>query len=402
MKWTRLAVILGILLAAAGLVTWALWGRLEWKEQDVWVGYSGEARVNDFLAAQRLLERMGQRTSSIRGLPGGKRMPDRNDVVILPRRQVRISPGQAADLIEWVKRGGLLIAEGLVPESREAESTQDPIFEALGARMVWRPERDLGPVAPGLGAGPGAAPSFDPKTFDETHRTVRVAMDGTTYRVRLGAWRELLDPRDAAVHAAGNDSGLKLLQYELGDGRVFLCTELACFDNGNLAEEDHAAFLAALVLDWAKDNRTWIVYREEPPSLTAWLQDNAWMPLAALAVVTVAGLWQASARFGPRIPNPPENRRSLLEHLAACGRFQWVQRDGVSLLRATREATLSRIHRVHPGWGHLEPSELHTRLAEFSGLSESRIARALLSERFTDARAFTEAIQTLDLIRKKL
>jgi len=89
MKWTRLAVILGILLAAAGLVTWALWGRLEWKEQDVWVGYSGEARVNDFLAAQRLLERMGQRTSSIRGLPGGKRMPDRNDELWRPEGHPR-------------------------------------------------------------------------------------------------------------------------------------------------------------------------------------------------------------------------------------------------------------------------------------------------------------------------
>lgn len=399
MKWTRLAIVLGLLLAVAGLATWALWDHLEWKEQDVWVGYSGEARVNDFLAAQRLLERMGQRTSSLRGLPDGRHMPGRNDVMILPRRQVRLSPGQAADLVGWVRQGGLLIAEGLVPESREASDTQDPLFEALGARLVWRPERDL---TPATGLMPGTTTGFDPKTFDETHRTLRVELDGTPYHVRLGAWRELLDPKGEAVHAAGNDSGIKLLQYELGDGRVFLATELTCFDNGNIAEEDHAAFLAALVLDWAQGNRAWIVYREEPPSLTAWLRDHAWMPLLALAVVTTAGLWQASARFGPRIPDPPESRRSLLEHLAACGRFQWAQRDGVTLLRATREATLSRLHRVHPGWGHLEPTELHTQLAEFSGLSTTRIARALLSERFADARDFTEAIQTLDLIRKKL
>jgi hypothetical protein len=72
------------------------------------------------------------------------------------------------------------------------------------------------------------------------------------------------------------------------------------------------------------------------------------------------------------------------------------------LLRATREATLSRIHCVHPGWGHLDPPEFHARLAQISDLDELRIARAMLSERFTDAKDFTEAIQTLDFIRKKL
>lgn len=398
MRGARITVTLTIILAVAGLMTWALWGRLEWKEQDVWVGYSGEAKVNDFLAAQRLLEHLGQRTSSIRGLPSRKHMPSRNDVVILPRRQVRLSPGQTSDLIEWVKGGGLLITEGLIAESREADATEDPIFQALGARMVWRPERDL---APGE-SRPGSPPNFDPKTFDEANRTLPVAMGDKTYRVRLGAWQELVDLRGEAVHSAGNASGIKLLQYEVGDGRVLLCTELDGFDNGNIAEEDHAAFLAALALDWASANKVWIVYREEPPSLTAWIGANAWMPMVALLVVTVAGLWQASARFGPSIPNPPENRRSLLEHLSACGRFQWNQREGITLLRATREATLSRIHRVHPGWGHLDPPELHARLAQFSKLDELRIARALLSERFTDAKDFTEAIQTLDLIRKKL
>lgn len=396
MRWARPLTVIGLLLAVAGLLTWALWGKLEWSERDVWVGYSGEARVNDFLASQRLLERMGQRTSSIRGLPIGKRMPGRSDVLLLPRRQTRITPGQAEALIEWVSHGGLLITEGLTPESRDAEETQDPIFKAVGARLVWRPERQEEAVAPGV------PPPTDLKTFDETNRDVRVEIDGRGYRVRLGAWRELLDLGGEAVRAAGNNSGIKLLQYDLGQGRVILCTELSCLLNGNLAEGDHAGFLSALVLDWGPDNRAWIVYREEAPSLWNWLRDNAWMVMGALGLVIVAGLWSAASRFGPRIPDPPEGRRSLLEHLTACGRFQWAQRDGVSLLRSSREATMTKIHRVHPGWGHLEFQELCTRLAEFSGLGEVRIARALRKEIIKEPREFTEAIQTLDLIRKKL
>lgn len=328
MRWARTSIVAGILLAVAGLLTWALWGKLEWSEREVWVGYSGEARVNDFLAAQRLLERMGQRTSSIRGLPGARHMPGRNDVLILPRRQVRITPGQVETLIDWVKSGGLLIAEGLIAESPEAEETQDPVFRAAGARMVWRPERG---AMGNIGMGP--VPGVDPKTFDENNRTLRVEIHGQRYRVRLGAWRELLDLGGEAVQTAKNDSGIKMLQYDVGKGRMILCTDLSCLDNGNIAEEDHAGFLSALVMGWAAGNRAWIVYREEPPSLWRWLRDNAWMVMTALVLLAGTGLWHAASRFGPRIPNPAEGRRSLLEHLTACGRFQWAQRDGVSLLR---------------------------------------------------------------------
>ena len=65
MSRARLPILLGTLLAAAGLVAWFLWGRLEWSEREVWTGYSGEARFNDFLACQRLLERMGQRARDV-------------------------------------------------------------------------------------------------------------------------------------------------------------------------------------------------------------------------------------------------------------------------------------------------------------------------------------------------
>jgi hypothetical protein len=398
MRGARIAIVVGIILAVAGLITWALWGKLEWSEQDVWVGYSGEARVNDFLAAQRLLERMGQRTSSIRGLPVGRRAPGKNDVLILPRRQVAMSPGQASDLINWVKKGGLLIVEGLTPESREAGETQDPLFRAVGARLIWTREKQN--LEANIGGNP--ATGTDTKDFDEKNRDLTVDLDGHTYKVRVGAWEELLDWSGQATRSAKNDSGIKMLQYDLGDGRVILCTSLACIANGSIAEEDHAGFLSALATDWASGNRVWIVYREEPPSLWTWLRDNAWMIMISFAILVCISLWQAAARFGPRVPDPVEGRRSLLEHLLACGRFQWAQRQGVSLLRSAREATLSRIHRVHPGWGHLDPHELCARLAEFSGLAEDRIARALHKDNLREPREFTEAIQTLDLIRKQL
>ena len=393
MKRTRLTVALGSVLLILGLVAWALWTHLEWSEREVWTGYSGEARFNDFLASQRLLERLGQRAASVRGLPAGRHAPGRNDVLLLPSRRARITPWQAASLMTWVQHGGLLVAEGFLPESREAAITQDPLFQTLGARLVWVPER------PGENAQPGAG-SVDLKSFDEANRTAEVRLDGQVLRVRLGAWRELLDLGGRAVRTVRNASGAKLLQYDVGQGRVILCTELACFSNPLIAEEDHAAFLAGLVKGWAPDNKVWIVYRETSPSLWMWLRDHAWRAVAALAVLAAAALWHAASRFGPPIPDPVEGRRSLLEHLLACGRFRWAQHSAGRLLDAGRDAALARIHRTRPGWAHLEFPEFCARLSEVSGLPPERIARALRTTSCATPHEFTETIQTLEHLRK--
>ncbi|HNX31863.1 MAG TPA: DUF4350 domain-containing protein [Holophaga sp.] len=394
MRWARLSILAGTLVAAAGLLAWALIGRLEWSEREVWTGYTGEASYNDFLACQRLLERMGQRASSIRGLPAGKRMPARNDVVLLPMRRERITPGQAEALMGWVARGGLLVTEGLTAESREAAVTQDPVCRAVGARLAWVPEWNGGGLAPGK-------MTVDPKAFDEANRNVQVVIDGRGYTVRLGAWRQLLDLGGRAARSAGNASGIKLLQYDLGRGRVVLCTDLSCLANGNLAEADHAGFVSALVQGWGPGNRVWIVYREEAPSLRRWLGDHAWRVLGALAALLAAGLWNAAPRFGPLVPDPHEPRRSLLEHLAACGRFQWARRGGLPLLAAARQAALARVHRAHPSWGHLDSGALCDRLAGVTGLAAENIDRALHQASIPDPREFTEAIRTLELIRKR-
>ncbi len=415
---SRALVILGIILAVAGLLLLSFWGKLEWSEQTVWSDYSGEANTNNFLATQRVLTRLGKTASSVRGLPSTHHTMGPGDILILPRRYIHLTDGQVESIMDWVKEGGLLIAVGTSPESREESETQDPLFSAIGARATVRNDppkngTDLGEPEPKPNPKPGLEPPEPQKSdnsasetaqdaYADANRVTTVLLDGRVYRVELGEWLQLLDLSGKATKSIGNNSGVKLLQYEVEKGRVVLCTELDCLNNWKICEYDHTDFLWALVSKWGSQNRVWIVYREEPPSLRQWIRDYAWMVVVSLVTLILASLWHAGSRFGPRTPEPALGRRSLLEHLAACGRFQWSKHEGLSLLKAAREATIQKIHRVHPGWAHLAPQELCTRLAQFSGLEELRILRALRHERLSDPREFTEAIQTLDLIRKKL
>lgn len=386
-NWIRRLAVMGLLAAAVGAVAWFLVRNLEWKEQRVWVGYHGEAETNDFLAAQRLLIRLGRDTHSIQGLPVLKELGDR-DILMLPRRRLRLTPGQVQDVMGWVKKGGLLVAEGTFAEDADSDRVNDPLFQALGIRMV---SNGLKPLTEEKGED--SKTYEDRKTaFEREHGVEKLKINDTECSVDLGAYNQLevLDKSEAPD---------KVMCLKRGDGFCFLFTNLKALNNRELDKHDHADFLAALVSHRPAAAKVWIVYQEQPPSLMAWLKANAWMVLMAFAALTVLALWRGLRRLGPPLPDPSLDRRSLLEHLAAAGRFQWTVRDGEALLAAGQEALVAHLWRAHPPIAALSPDEQVAALAERSGLSEHRVFKALRYGRLSDPRDFTEAIQTLELLR---
>lgn len=385
-----LTVFMGLLLGLSFYVR----AHLEWGERRIYQGYSGEARYNDFAAAQRILRRTGREADTLAVLPEAGEFPSSRDLILIPRRHLRLSPGQVEALLHWVDEGGTLVLTGAWEEKREDADSQDPLLEALGARVV-----------PGL---PEPAPSAEETPEERKERLARegladVEVKGRRYTADLGWSRELEargDRSRAESEVKDRRGRLKVLEFAHGHGVVVLFASLECFANWNIAEHQHADLLWALG-DLAK-GKAWFVDREERPSLGAWLRRHAWMVLAAATLLIALTLWRALPRFGPRLPDPPEARRSLLEHLAACGRFQWRQREGEPLLQATREGLFRVLRRTHPAWAALPPDELSRQLAGFAGLPEERVFKALRYDRLAEPREFTDAIHTLDLLRKKL
>lgn len=379
------------LLLGAALGLW-IYAHLEKGERQIWVGYQGEARYNDFLAAQRLLEKMGSNTKSLWRVPTEEDLKT-IDALVLPRRGRRLSPGQTQSLLAWVDRGGMLLAEGAWSEEGDGLSSQDPLFAAFGVRKRYNiPEKkDVAPAP--------EEPQDDEEKTPEKKPHVLVSVGGQTYRLELSTWATLEHSGTAAAADIRNALGTQALVFKRGKGQAVLMTSLAFLSNDEITAGDHAPFLVGLAGGY---DRVAIVVREEAPSLLAWLKEHARLPLLVLALLTSLAIWWGLPRFGPRIPDPSPHRRSLLEHLAACGRFQWRHRDGRSLLKAAREAMMARLQRVHPAWAALPPDQLCARLATFSGLSETRIFHALRYDTAPQSRDFIDAIQTLDFIRKKL
>jgi hypothetical protein len=391
-RWDRVRVagLILLALAALGALGWYVARNLERSDARVWVGYHGEAETNGYLAASRLLTRLGRETHPVRGIPLAKAM-GKTDALILPNRRLRLTPGQVKDLKAWVEGGGLLVAEGTFAENADSARVSDPLFQAFGARMV-----QSGLEAPAYKPGEaykGFAKRL--KDFEEAHGVVEVNLNGAVCRVDLGAYNRIESAQEGAILGADG----KFFFDQPCDGTVLLFTSLDALGNGQIAAHDHADFAATLVSRRPAGAKVWIVYQEEPPSLAAWLRVHAWMVLIALALLILLGLWRGLRRLGPPLPDPVLDRRSLLEHLAAAGRFQWSVRGGEALLAASQAALKERLWRAHPALAALPPEALIAALAERSGLPEMRVFKALRYGRHADARDFTEAIQTLELLR---
>ena len=90
---------------------------------------SGEARLREFLAAERFAERMGLRTGELRSVPELEKLAP--GVLLLPNRRQALDAPHIARLLGWVQAGGHLIAEAEFP------GVADPLLDTL---RVKRPD----------------------------------------------------------------------------------------------------------------------------------------------------------------------------------------------------------------------------------------------------------------------
>ena len=77
----------------------------------------------------------------------------------------------------------------------------------------------------------------------------------------------------------------------------------------------------------------------------------AWLPLL---LALLAWLWARMQRFGPLLPPPAAERRSLLEHIVASGEHSYRYGYAHLLHAAVRDAFLARLRRRDPQAAALE------------------------------------------------
>lgn len=332
----RWLIVLAMLLLGAAGTAWFLssYDRVPVKER---VPASGEARMREFLAAERFAERMGLAARELRTLPDLDRLGP--GALILPNGRQAFDDARIQRLIAWVQSGGNLLVEA------EALPVEDRLLDSLG-------------VERGGSAQAMARP--------------RVAVPGGRELVVLFPDRMSVRTRvETTLHAAD-----RLVSYPVGKGQVTVATSLDFARNGLVGGDDHAEFLWALLqLTGARELQ--VYFRPERLSLTGFLVEHAAPALAASAALLALWLWRIAPRFGPVAPDLPPARRRLLDHIRASGRYFWTQGLRARLVTAARDSALRAVGRSQPDFASISSTEKQERLAALMGGSPGEAARFL-------------------------
>lgn len=315
-----------------------------------WVGPSGEARLRDFLAAQRFAQRMGMKVSEVRSLPELSALPAQG-VLLVPHHRQQMPTARMDDLVAWVERGGHLIVEA------ESLATPDPLLERLGVK----------------------------RSMVEAMKKPMVIEHGER---KLTAYLQSAMKVETADGDVRLRAGPHLISWARGRGLVTAASTLSFARNPrwddflmakrpgtSIGALDHAELLWTIVSltsgrepTLAPRYELQVYFRPERLSLTGFLRENAAPALLSGLLLLALWIWSIVPRFGPVAPDTPPGRRRLLDHLRASGRYYWAKGLRSRLVVAARDAALRRIARAQPDFANAPQAE---RIARLSALIQS-------------------------------
>jgi hypothetical protein len=437
-----------ILLAAAAIAGMGALGAWWWHSalEQVWEARSAESEAahhNRMLAATKLLQHGGHKVT-VAGSLGElalDKLPD--GTLLLADASGVMEQDKAARLLAWVRRGNTLVAqprwitpaesdllaeeigqaeqeEGVqakddaVEEDAEDEEPQAALAtaeEKAGDSKEELVEND--PIAARLGVRLFTilyAPPCDEKHAGKRCKPVakgkhkeplrRLQLPGTVHMLELDAGRsKLISMPEAAEPLWSDEDSTTVRVYQEGKGKIVILAD-DFFNNKELREHDHGELLLALAALNLSATHVAIVQNLDALPWYRLLWKHYSMALLALAALLALLFWAAVRRFGPVLPQPVVERRSLMEHIDASGAWLWKNKGGAQvLLDAAREDTLAVIRRRAPALFRMPETELVAALARMCDLPEDQVTQALYQAAAPTALHFTRQIRILQELR---
>jgi hypothetical protein len=375
---TTRALVVGAIVCLLGVI--AIWflKNYDYVTDRERTGLRGEARRNAYLAADKMMDRLGMPADEMRSLGELFKLPPSGVLVIGEEREV-LTPQLREKILHWVEQGGYLVTEDTYAEN------SDPLLDTFQVRRIENDEEKLG----------------EDVDLDDWP-LVEIQLPGSERAFKVLMHEHQSIERTESLVYARTKYANHVLHFRHGKGYVTVLNSMWFMHNVAIGKHDHAAFVHAM-LRLAPD-REGIVFFNQPEdlSLSAWLLEHALAVIIATAAAVLLWLWRIIPRFGAILPDPVRKRRSLLEHLRACGRFEWATHCGPQLLEAARELAWRRMARAHPELAAMNEGEADRHVAALSDLQPEEIDRLMRKRATIGEQDFIRSIQVFQRIHAQL
>lgn len=372
----RRSLLLTLIFAVplAALIAWWL-HEFEYVSIEVDQPLRGEARYNPLYALKKTLQ-----AQSIEVAVGGDAGFDVDalavgDALVLTSDVRLIDQYRTDQLFDWIESGGHLIFE-LPPVDDDASV---PMVEALGIHVT----------AHASCLGWPAAGSKPEKKNPISCFSTRFHPDEEDY----------LD--DFIWHWGNAEDGYLMGRQLIGDGSVFVASDLDFLDNRSLDDPGIAALAWQILAPALGHGKAHLVYASDVPPLHVLLVRRGWPILLPLVLALFGWLWLRSQRFGPLLPLAAPDRRALLEHVQAAGEFAFHRGRALAMYAAVHRMFIARLRRRDPALAALEGEALVQALAERTQLAAASIRQALQPVDLARPDQFLATIKTLMQLRAK-
>ena len=375
-------VVLLLILAGTLFAAW-FFTTHEKVTKDEYVGYQGEARVNEFLAAELLLTELEFEADSRESLTPSDWLPVNSDTIVTRLSATTASSTEQELLIDWVANGGHLI---LLPAMQESRLTEE-FLAHLGVRYfeveTAEPE-DLDDEA-----------TDDDQDDESESYDYIIDLDNTRFRIEMidGGWPGA---------TLSDDQGVVAARREWESGYVTVFANHYFISNGWIDENDNARLLLDAVAGYIDPGKIWFIYDSAFPSLWQVIWTNAPYGVIGFAVALALWLWSITPMFGPAVAAESMTRRSIVEHISAAGHFVWRHRGTKALGASSTAAVIHEAESRHPGINRLPMESQAKQIARITGIPAQEILEVLLNQDEPRHREFTHNMQTLQRIRKEL
>ncbi len=379
------------LLVLALVIVAVVWFRHTYHrvEQEFALPPRGEAAYNPLYALKATLGNEGIRVDSRQRLELGSRRLDPGDTMLIYSDPRGVTAPEAQRLLDWVADGGHLL---LRMPSSAVETGTVPLLDRLGVARA------------------ASSPGCMPFQVEGEERHVEFC-NGQRFLLADAApvlwWGDAesgyVHARQAYAHGHVDVvSDFDFIANASQTGLPPLLAGLQQAPAGGLRDVPHQALARNLLAPNYGQGTVHLVYSSQMPSLLRMVLVRGWPVWLPLLLALFAWLWLRMQRFGPLLPSPAEERRSLLEHVRASGELLFRHGKAQALHAAALRGFLARLRRRDPVAAALEGDAQAVAVAERLGMPVSMVRDAMHAPAPHDKAAFRQRIATLVELRSRL